>query len=182
MQNYKTTITGAIFALLKFLETYQSNGGNLADWKLWAIPGAIAALGYVAKDAGVTGAAKILIGFLCMMSLASCATVKKWGANLSTPQAVQIEATLADIGIDAAKASGKLSEGDAVAFKNGIAIITSQGSTVSKIVPMASLIDDTAVSKGLLTPGTGLIIKTDTALIIKAATSTPAAPVATSAN
>lgn len=73
MQNYKTTITGAVLALLKFLETYQSNGGNLADWKLWIIPAAIAALGYVAKDAGVTGTAKILVGCLCMMSLASCA-------------------------------------------------------------------------------------------------------------
>jgi len=73
MKNYKTTIAGAVFAALTFIQTFQTNGGNLNDWKLWLIPAVIAALGYVAKDAGVTGTAKTLVGCLCMLSLTSCA-------------------------------------------------------------------------------------------------------------
>lgn len=167
MKNYRTTLLGSIFAALTFLQTYQSNGGNINDWKLWLIPAVIAALGYVAKDAGVTGSIKLLAGCLALLTLPSCSTVKKIGAALSSPNAVQIEASLADLAILEAKAAGKISEGDAVAIHTGVAIITSPGSTISKVIPLTDLVSDTAVSKGLLTPGTGLIIKATTALVIK---------------
>jgi len=72
MKNYRTTLVGAALAGLSFLAIYQQNGGDLADWKQWLIPAALAALGYVAKDAGVTGAVKLLFGSLCLLTLPSC--------------------------------------------------------------------------------------------------------------
>lgn len=51
MKDWKTSLAGAVLAVLTFLGTYQANGGNLTDWKLWAIPAAIAFLGYIMKDA-----------------------------------------------------------------------------------------------------------------------------------
>jgi len=100
--------------------------------------------------------------------------MKKWGAALSTPQAVQIEASLVNLGIQEAKIAGKIAPGDAIAISNGVAIITSPGSTVSKIVPLTQIISDEAVAHKILTPGTGLIIKDTTALVLKP---TPAASV-----
>ena len=73
MKNYRTTLLGSIFAALTFLQTYQSNGGNINDWKLWLIPAVIAALGYVAKDAGAGGSIKLLAGCLALLTLPSCA-------------------------------------------------------------------------------------------------------------
>ena len=75
MKNYRTTIIGALLAGVSFLGIYQGNGGNLADWKQWAIPFLIAVLGYLAKDAGVTGASKLLIASLCLLTLPSCGTL-----------------------------------------------------------------------------------------------------------
>lgn len=72
MKNWKTTLLGAALAVVTFLATYQSNGGNIADWKLWVIPALSAALGYVAKDAGVTGTVKILLGGFCLLTLPAC--------------------------------------------------------------------------------------------------------------
>jgi len=72
MKNYRTTIVGAALAGLSFLSIYQANGGDLSHWQQWLIPVAIAALGFVAKDAGVTGSVKILIGSLCLLTLPSC--------------------------------------------------------------------------------------------------------------
>lgn len=74
MRNYRTTLVGAALAGLSFLAIFQQNGGNLADWKQWLIPAAIAVLGYVAKDAGVTGSLKLLLVSLCLLSLPSCTT------------------------------------------------------------------------------------------------------------
>lgn len=75
MKNYRTTIIGALLAGVSFLGIYQGNGGNLADWKQWAIPFLIAVLGYLAKDAGVTGASKLIIASLCLLTLPSCGTL-----------------------------------------------------------------------------------------------------------
>jgi hypothetical protein len=72
MKNYRTTLLGAALAALSFLAIYQSNGGDLAHWQQWLIPVALAALGYVAKDAGVTGAIKLLIATLCLLTLPAC--------------------------------------------------------------------------------------------------------------
>lgn len=74
MKNYRTTIIGATLAGLSFLSIYQANGGDLAHWQQWAIPLAIAILGYVAKDAGVTGTLKVLLGSLLFLALPSCTT------------------------------------------------------------------------------------------------------------
>jgi hypothetical protein len=99
----------------------------------------------------------------------SCQSLKTFAAKLSTPEAVQIEASLLNLGILKAKQKGKISPGDAVAICNGFAIITSPGSAVSKIVPLTDLISDAAVSHHLLTPGTGLLIKETTAIIVNPA-------------
>lgn len=73
MKNWRTTLVGALLAGLSFLAIYQSNGGNLSDWKQWLIPTLIAILGYLAKDAGITGSLKLLLALLCVMSVTSCA-------------------------------------------------------------------------------------------------------------
>lgn len=72
MRNYRTTLVGAALAGLSFLAIYQQNGGDLSDWKQWLIPAAIAILGYIAKDAGVSGTMKLLISCLCLLSVPSC--------------------------------------------------------------------------------------------------------------
>ena len=56
MKNYRTTIIGTALAVVTFLAGYQANGGSLDDWKLWAIPALLQGLGFLAKDAGMTGA------------------------------------------------------------------------------------------------------------------------------
>jgi len=55
MTNWKTTLIGAVGAALAAVTLYAQNGGDLSDWKLYALPALIAAFGYVSKDAGVTG-------------------------------------------------------------------------------------------------------------------------------
>lgn len=80
MKSYKTTIIGALLAGVSFLGIYQGNGGNLSDWKQWVIPFLIAVLGYLAKDANVTGSVKT-IGFMlaCSALLTSCGlTREQW--------------------------------------------------------------------------------------------------------
>lgn len=72
MKNYRTTLIGAALAGLSFLSIYQQNGGDLANWQQWLIPIAIAMLGYLAKDAGVTGSVKLLIAGLCLLTLPAC--------------------------------------------------------------------------------------------------------------
>lgn len=74
MRNYRTTLVGAALAGLSFLAIYQQNGGDLANWQQWLIPAAIAILGYLAKDAGVSGSMKLLLASLCLLSLPSCTT------------------------------------------------------------------------------------------------------------
>ena len=93
MKNWKTTLIGAAFAAVTFISTYQDNGGNLADWKLWVVPALAAALGYVAKDAGVTGVVKVMVGGLCLLTLPACTVdwraaglaATKAGANAAAP-------------------------------------------------------------------------------------------------
>lgn len=67
---------GALLAGLSFLAIYQSNGGNLSDWKQWLIPTLIAVLGYLSKDAGVTGSLKILLAGLCLLGVPACEQMK----------------------------------------------------------------------------------------------------------
>lgn len=55
MKNWKTTLLGAVAAATVAISTYASNGGDLADWKLWVGTIVTALFGYFAKDANVTG-------------------------------------------------------------------------------------------------------------------------------
>ena len=89
MKNYRTTLIGAVLAALSFLAIYQGNGGDLAHWQQWLVPALIAALGYVAKDAGVSGSLKLLIASLALLTLPSCTTTangSKAFLGLSSPQ------------------------------------------------------------------------------------------------
>ena len=93
MKNYRTTLIGAALAGLSFLAIYQGNGGDLAHWQQWLVPALIAALGYVAKDAGVSGSLKILIACLALLTLPSCTTTangSKAFLGLSSPQWLSI--------------------------------------------------------------------------------------------
>jgi hypothetical protein len=56
MKNWKTTLVGAILAVVIAVQPIIATGS--IDWKAVALAALIAVLGYVAKDAGVTGTAK----------------------------------------------------------------------------------------------------------------------------
>ena len=113
MKNWKTTLLGAALAVVTFLATYQANGGNLADWKLWLIPALSAALGYVAKDAGVTGSMKLLIATLCLLSLPAC----------STPEQNARLGQLVTLAVDLAEKRGAITPADAEAIRAAETII-----------------------------------------------------------
>jgi hypothetical protein len=51
MNNHKTTIAGAALAGLYVLQDVQLRGAALSDWQTYAIPVAIAVLGYLVADA-----------------------------------------------------------------------------------------------------------------------------------
>lgn len=113
MKSWKTTLLGAALAVVTFLATYQANGGNIADWKLWVIPALSAALGYVAKDAGVTGSMKLLIATLCLLSLPAC----------STPEQNARLGQLVTLAIDLAEKRGAITPADAEAIRAAETII-----------------------------------------------------------
>lgn len=113
MKNWKTTLLGAALAVVTFLATYQANGGNIADWKLWVIPALSAALGYVAKDAGVTGSMKLLIATLCLLSLPAC----------STPEQNARLGQLVTLAVDLAEKRGAITPTDAAAIRDAKTII-----------------------------------------------------------
>jgi hypothetical protein len=50
MRDHKTTIVGAALAGLYVLQDVQLRGACLSDWTTYAIPTAIAILGYLAAD------------------------------------------------------------------------------------------------------------------------------------
>lgn len=50
----KTTIIGLLAAAAAALQNTVQNGASLTDWKTWILPVALAALGYLAKDASAT--------------------------------------------------------------------------------------------------------------------------------
>lgn len=73
---------GALLAGAVFLQQYQAGGGNLSDWKLWVVPALLAVLGYLAKDAGVTGGLKVLGLLLCCLLVVSCSLSEREKATL----------------------------------------------------------------------------------------------------
>lgn len=54
MRNWRTTAAGAILATVTYIVNYL-NTGQAVDLKAMAIGAAMVALGYLSKDAGVTG-------------------------------------------------------------------------------------------------------------------------------
>jgi len=56
MKNWKTTIVGALLAIVVAVQPYAATG--VFEWKQMIVPALIALLGYIAKDAGVTGEGK----------------------------------------------------------------------------------------------------------------------------
>lgn len=78
MNNWKTTLIGAMLAALSFVSIYQTNGGDIAHWQQWIIPACIAAIGIVAKDFNVSGRLPILAGLL--MTVVSCTNLQRQAA------------------------------------------------------------------------------------------------------
>lgn len=105
MKNWKTTFLGAAVAGLMWLQLYQQNGGNLSDWKQWAIPCAIAILGVVAKDYNVSGKGSALVTAACLLTLPACTSADR--------DAVLTEAKAS--GARVLKASAKAAEDAALA-------------------------------------------------------------------
>ena len=112
----------------------------------------------------------LLIACLALLTLPSCSTMKKIGAALSTPQAQKVELALLDIGMHVALADGVITPGDLVTIGNGVAVITSGDTTISKTVKLAKLGLDTAEAKGVVKPGDTLLIKESTAILTQAIT------------
>ena len=47
----KTTLIGLLAAAAAALQSIVQQGHDIADWKTWVLPVALAVLGYLAKDA-----------------------------------------------------------------------------------------------------------------------------------
>lgn len=129
-----------------------------------------------------TNTPHILIACLALLTLPSCQTFKKLTAALSTPQAKQTELALAELGLHIAVNAGKLSAGDALSIGNGVAVLTSGDTTISKVVQLSSIGLDTAATKGLIKPGDSVLIKATTAVITQALAPTPLTPAPAPAN
>lgn len=49
-----TTIFGLLAAAAAAIQSTVQQGHDVSDWKTWALPVALAALGFLAKDSGTT--------------------------------------------------------------------------------------------------------------------------------
>lgn len=59
MKNYRTTILGAIAAILVAIQPIiEAAGGGEINWTQLAFAAALAVMGYLSKDAGVSGTQK----------------------------------------------------------------------------------------------------------------------------
>lgn len=85
MRDWKTTIIGALLAAVSAIAIYQQSGGDLADWKQYAIPALLALLGYLAKDTGASYRALAI--FALPLLLMSCVTSQSTDAELRRAQA-----------------------------------------------------------------------------------------------
>lgn len=53
MKNWRTTVVGALLAIAVAVQPFATTG--VFEWKQMLIPALIALLGFISKDAGVTG-------------------------------------------------------------------------------------------------------------------------------
>lgn len=146
MKNWKTTVIGALLAAVMAVATYQANGGDLADWKLWVLPALIAGLGWLAKDAGVTGT-RMLVGALlvpaCLMVQVSCTGVQK--ADL---------AGWANLALTAAEIGGAVNPKQAEAVRQvGVLVLSlEKGDAQGNLRKVSEAAVEYAVQAGKITP------------------------------
>lgn len=129
----------------------------------------------IAHQTPVEKASAIRAAALCLMltGLVSCAGLTTW---LATP-AGRATVSLAELGLDVAAAKGKISPGQVVNVKQGIAVVTDPGdSTVSKVFKLEDLGIKAAVQTGKLQPGDAVIIQQASA-IVQSAVQPPEPPV-----
>lgn len=89
-------------------------------------------------------------------------------AAACTTQQRAVTRSLAELGLTAAVASGKLSPGDSLAIGNGIAILTSEDDRKQKALKLATLGLTTAAERGLIKPGDAILIQEATAVVTTA--------------
>lgn len=104
----------------------------------------------------------ILAAIACL--LCSCAGLVSF---LASP-AGQTVMKFADAGLGIAVASGKIKEGDMIKIQKGLAIVTSPGSTTSKVFSLAGLGLTKAIEDGHIKPGDSIVVQGDS-IIIKTA-------------
>jgi len=97
------------------------------------------------------------LALLLAFTLAACTSTQR-----------QVTRSLADLGLQAAVATGKLSPGDSLTIGSGIAILTSEGQTQTKAIQLTALGLTTAVQRGLIKPGDAVLIQEATAVITTA--------------
>ena len=106
--------------------------------------------------------AQILVVCLCMLSLTSCSGLTAFFASNAGKAVV----SLADLGLNLAEASGKITAGQHIAVRNGVAIVTDPNdATINKVFKLEELGLKQAVADGLIKPGDSLIIQETTAII-----------------
>ena len=72
MNNYKTTIAGALAATAAAILIVVQQGHDIADWKTWVLPAALALFGFLAKDGSPPDAVKALALVGACLSLNAC--------------------------------------------------------------------------------------------------------------
>lgn len=146
MKNWKTTVIGALLAAVTAVATYQANGGDLGDWKLWVLPALLAGLGWLAKDAGVTGPRLVIAALLvpvCLMMQASCTGMKK--AEL---------AGWANLALTAAEIGGAVNPKQAEAVRQvGVLVLSlEKGDAQGNLRKVSEAAVEYAVAQGKITP------------------------------
>jgi|GEM_PF-1777558 len=143
--------------------TARKNGLNVVDALLATLRGT-----------NVPTKLPLLIACLCLLTLSSCAP---FTAFMASP-AGQATLALADLGLNAAAAKGKISPGDNVAIQRGLAIVTNPADPATlKVFTLAELGLQTAVNKGVIKSGDALLIQ-EAGVIIKSAVMQPQTPAA----
>jgi hypothetical protein len=118
----------------------------------------------------VATAIKVFIACLCMLTLSSCVGVL---AFLASP-AGQVTLSLAELGLEKAVQAGKVTQGQSVAIKQTVAVVTDPNdSTVNKTFKLAELGLKAAADANKIKPGDVLLIQEATA-IVKSAVTAPA--------
>ena len=121
------------------------------------------------KGTNVPKKLPLLMAGLCMLSLSSC-------AFLASQAGQTLILSLAETGLKAAVAKGKVSEGDHVTIQKGLAVVTiPKDETVMKVFTLAELGLKAAVERGVLKPGDALLIQ-EASVLIKSAVVTPQEP------